>query len=317
MKIGIFGVGRLGKIHLECLKHTPFQIVGIFDPDDRKANQVSAHYNIPKFPDEESLMNASDAVDITASSTAHYHLGMKAVNLGKHIFVEKPVTSSFVEAKMLKAKLDQNRKVFQVGHVERYNPALRSLKDLKIQPLFIEAHRLSSFSHRSSDVSVILDLMIHDLDLTLNMVNQEVKDIQATGVNVVNNTPDICNARITFSGGCVANLTASRISMKNMRKFRVFQNDAYISMDLLKNKSQIITLKDHSNEEGAIPMETQQGKKYIKISSPAIDKTNAIVEELNDFYISILRGTPPIVGFDDGYQALEIATMIEDKLKNI
>lgn len=317
IKLAVFGVGHLGRIHLKCLQETSFDIIGFYDPDEKLAHKVSSETNISFFSDHHILMNQADAIDIVCTTSAHFQIAKQALESGKHVFIEKPVTSTVEEAEELMLLGEQKNVVIQVGHVERYNPVITSLKHKNYDPKFIEGHRLATFNNRGNDVSVILDLMIHDLDLVLHLVSSEVKDIQANGVAVVNATPDICNARITFENGCVANLTASRISMKNMRKLRLFQNNEYISLDFLKKEAQLIKLESITSEDSVegMTINTSEGKKIISIESPEIIESNAIVGELTDFYKSITEGKEVSVSIEDGVRALSLAHQIADKIR--
>lgn len=317
IKIGVFGVGHLGKIHLKCLHETDFEIVGIYDPDPQAHKYIAEHYNIPMFHSVEQLITEVDAVDIVSTTVTHFDIAKMAIDMGKHAFIEKPVCATLQQAKsLLTAKINSGVKV-QVGHVERYNPAIISLKDRKVSPKFIEGHRLTTFNKRGNEVSVMLDLMIHDLDLVLQLVQSKVTDVQANGVCVVNDTPDICNARITFENGCVANLTASRISMKQMRKLRVFQENEYISIDFLKKETQIVKLEalEDRDESQYMTIDTANGKKILNIEMPKIIENNAIVDELNDFYSAIVNDSPIGVNLEAGMKALELAYMIEEKME--
>lgn len=316
IKIGLFGAGHLGKIHLKCLHNTDFEIVGIYDPDLKAQTFVKDTYNLPIFSSIESLVDAVDAVDIVSTTQTHFEIGMYAINKGKHAFIEKPISSTLEQARQLQEATKKNNIKVQVGHVERYNPAIVSLKDRAVSPKFIEGHRLTTFNTRGNDVSVILDLMIHDIDLILELVKSEIKEVQANGVCVVNDTPDICNARITFENGCVANLTASRISVKQMRKLRLFQENEYISLDFLKKESQIIKLQPLADGEtsDSMTIDTAAGKKTIKFENPAIIENNAIEEELKDFHNSIINGKEVSVTVGAGVKALELAHLIAGKI---
>lgn len=322
LKIGLFGVGHLGKIHLKCIRlaKEKYNLVGFYDADEQMAAQVAREFNCPAFPSPEALMDACDVVDIVTPTFTHHALVKKALLAGKHVFVEKPLTSTLEEAEELVAISQQTGKKVQVGHVERFNPALLALEGQAIRPYFIEAHRLAMFNPRGTDVSVVLDLMIHDLDIILKLANSEVTEVRAGGVAVVSETPDIVNARIEFANGAVANLTASRISLKNMRKIRLFQPDAYISIDLLEKETQFIRLY----EEGAAdipalgqsyPLETPKGNRLIHVSQPELSPVNAIQLELESFADSIRESTPPAVSIEDGYRALLLAHRISEAVK--
>lgn len=314
LRIGVLGTGHLGKIHLKCIKQADahYTLQGFYDADPATREKVAADFGAPAFDSVDALIEAVDVVDIVTPTTTHFELAKKAIQAGKHVFVEKPLTNTPDEAKAL-LELSQARGVkIQVGHVERFNPALLALGDMKIAPMFIEAHRLATFNPRGTDVSVVLDLMIHDLDILLSMVDSPVKVVNASGVAVVSDTPDIANARIEFANGCVANLTASRISLKQMRKIRLFQQDAYISLDFLDKEAQVVRLfgTDDPNlpkGAGGMTIDTNRGTKHIHIDMPSIANTNAIQMELQTFADSITQDQRPLVSGEDGYQALKLA----------
>lgn len=244
LKVGVFGVGHLGKYHLNNWKEIKdVKLVGFFDPNNDAAKEVANHYGLKRFLDEEKLMDTCDIIDVVVPTDKHFEICMSAIRKGKHVFVEKPFTHTIQEAKSLVNMVKEANIKLQVGHVERFNPAFLAIKDLKLNPMFIEVHRLAQFNPRGTEVSVILDLMIHDIDIILSLVKSGVKNIYASGVTVMTDTPDIANVRIEFNNGCVANLTSSRISMKKMRKIRLFQKDAYYGIDFLEKKTEIITLK--------------------------------------------------------------------------
>ena len=316
IKIGVLGAGHLGKIHLKCIQASNFlELVGFYDPDLDNAQKVAASFDTRAFETAEALINAVDAVDIVTPTVFHFDLAQLAAHKGKHIFIEKPLTHTVAEAEaLIKITAENNVKV-QVGHVERFNPAFLSLGDVRISPMFVEAHRLATFNPRGTDVSVVLDLMIHDIDLILHLVNSEVKSIHASGVAVVSETPDIANARIEFENGCVANLTASRMSLKQMRKIRFFQRDAYISLDFLEKNAQIIRLLDENTEGGSLmELETVRGTKFIEIQMPEPINVNAIQMELETFAESIRDNKTPRVTIEDGYKALKVAHRIIEEI---
>ena len=313
LKIGLVGVGHLGKIHLKCLFNTPFTVVGFFDENLSLRTTIAHDYSVKAFDTLDELIDASDCVDIVAPTIAHFDIAKLAIQKGKHVFIEKPVTETIDQAKTLYALATQNNVKVQVGHVERYNPAILSLKDKPLMPKFIEAHRLAIFNPRGTDVSVVLDLMIHDIDIVLSMIKSPVKKISANGVSIVSSTPDICNARIEFENGAVANLTSSRISLKNMRKIRIFQENAYISMDFLEKSAQVVSIEDaHEGEENMMTISTNSGLKRITIDSPSIMTNNAIVDELTDFYYTVAEHKPVSVSLADGIRALEVAFEIQN-----
>lgn len=316
LKIGLFGVGHLGKIHLSQLATMKnVEVTGFFDPNDDNAEGVQEQYKISRFSSAEELIAASDAIDIVAPTTQHFALCEMAIRNGKHVFVEKPMTNTMEEAKLLVKLVDEANIKFQVGHVERFNPAFLALKGYDLKPMFIEVHRLAEFNPRGTDVSVILDLMIHDIDIVLSIVKSSISRISASGVAVMSDTPDIANVRIEFHNGCVANLTSSRISLKKMRKMRLFQKDAYIGIDFLDKKTEIIKLKT-PEDEGLFTLDiaTNAGKKTIAIDNPEIKQSNAIRMELELFRDSILENKPVAVNVIDGFQALEAAHQILQKI---
>ncbi|HUX84187.1 MAG TPA: Gfo/Idh/MocA family oxidoreductase [Chitinophagaceae bacterium] len=317
VKIGVFGVGHLGKIHLGQLVSIPDLVIsGFYDPDDEAAAQAVSRFAIRRFRDPQELLEQSDAVDIVAPTSQHFDLCQQAVRAGRHVFVEKPMTNSMEEATSLLKLLTEASVKFQVGHVERFNPAFLSLKGYPLHPMFIEVHRLSQFSPRGTDVSVILDLMIHDIDIILSIVKSTVSRISASGVQVLSDAPDIANVRIEFHNGCVANLTSSRISLKKMRKMRLFQKDAYISIDFLDKRAEIIKLKSPTGDEGLFTFEidTGNGKKTIALANPIVKDTNAIAMELESFRDAIISNKPVEVSAIDGFQAMDIAHQILSKI---
>ncbi|MES1215116.1 MAG: Gfo/Idh/MocA family oxidoreductase [Bacteroidota bacterium] len=318
IRIGIFGVGHLGKFHLNNWKEIPgIILVGFFDPDDATAEDVFQKYQLTRFTDADSLIDACDAIDVAAPTTYHFECCEKAVKKGKHVFVEKPLANTMEEARQLVNLAQESGIKFQVGHVERFNPAFLAVKDMPLNPMFIEVHRLAQFNPRGTEVSVILDLMIHDIDIILSIVKSDVKSISASGVGVMTETPDIANVRIEFNNGCVANLTSSRISMKKMRKMRLFQKDAYIGIDFLNKKTEIIKLKDTGDSNVfAFDIETPSGKKTIAIANPAVPEVNAIKRELEEFVFAIQHNTKTIVSEMDGLMAMDVAHQILGKIGN-
>ena len=318
LKIGVFGTGHLGKFHLNNWKEIPgVTITGFFDPNDRTAKEVEEKYGLKRFTSEDELIAASDAIDVVTPTQHHFHLCEKAIKKGKHVFVEKPMAHTMAEAKSLLQLAQESKVKFQVGHVERFNPAFLAAKDLDLNPMFIEVHRLAQFNPRGTEVSVILDLMIHDIDVILSLVKSEVKNIYASGVAVMTDTPDIANVRIEFNNGCVANLTSSRISMKKMRKIRLFQKDAYIGIDFLDKKTEVIKLKQPSDENVfAFDIETPNGTKTRAIANPQVPEVNAIKRELEEFVAAINNNTQPIVNEIDGYRAMEVAHQILQKISH-
>lgn len=318
LKVGVFGVGHLGKFHLNNWKEIEgIKVIGFFDPNNETAKEVATTYGIKRYMDEDKLIDACDIIDVIVPTDWHFEVCMKAVRKGKHVFVEKPLCNSISEAKALVEMVREANVKMQVGHVERFNPAYLAIKDLQLNPMFIEVHRLAQFNPRGTEVSVILDLMIHDLDIILSLVKSDVKNISANGVAVMTDTPDIANVRIEFNNGCVANLTSSRISMKKMRKMRIFQKDSYIGIDFLDKKTEIIKLREPGDKNVfSFDVETPKGKKTIAVANPKITDANAIKLELESFVDSILNNKPTVVNEIDGYLAMEVAHQILNKINN-
>ena len=321
LKIGLLGAGHLGKIHLKCIRQVEeFELIGFYDPNDEISKQVEKEYELKRFQSIDQLIDASDALDIVTPTINHFECADSALKAGKHVFIEKPVVSTPEEAQLLINTAEEAQVKVQVGHVERFNPAFLSVQDKIDAPMFIETHRLAQFNPRGTDVPVVLDLMIHDLDIILSSVKARLRKVSASGVAVVSDTPDIANARLEFDNGCVANLTASRISMKNMRKSRFFQKNAYISVDFLTKESELVTMSDIDVENVdplAMVLELGEGKtdKEIHFEKPVVESNNAIVEELSSFAKAIVNNTTPLVTLYDGYQALLVAHQIVEKIK--
>jgi len=316
LKVGVIGTGHLGKFHLNnWVEIEGVQLVGFCDTDDANAAQVSEKYNLKRYISPEALMDDCDALDIVTPTVFHFKLCEAAIKKGKHVFVEKPLAHTMDEARVLVKLAKEANIKFQVGHVERFNPAFLALKDHSLNPMFIEVHRLAQFNPRGTDVSVILDLMIHDIDIILNLVKSNVNYISANGVSVMSDTPDIANVRIEFDNGCVANLTSSRISMKKMRKMRLFQKDAYIGIDFLEKKTEIIKLNTPGDTNVfTFDIETNSGKKTIAIANPIVPEVNAIKMELEEFCKAIKNNTGTPVSVVDGFRAMDVAHQILEKI---
>lgn len=314
LKAGVLGAGHLGKIHLRLLKESEkYDLVGFYDIDENSGRKVEEEFGYKYFNNLDDLIAAVDVVDVVTPTLSHFEVGQKTIKAGKHLFVEKPITNTVEEAEELVRLAKEYNVKGQVGHVERFNPAFKAVADKFENPMFIEAHRLAEFNPRGTDVPVVLDLMIHDIDAILSVVNSEVKEIKANGVSVISDTPDIANARIEFENGCVANLTASRISLKNMRKARFFQRDAYISVDFLEKKCEVVKMKDAPEVPGDFDMILQNAeglKKQIYFDNPQVNPNNAILDELNSFADAIENDTTPIVSLEQGTQALRVAKQI-------
>lgn len=318
LKVAVFGVGHLGKFHLNNWKEMgDVNMVGFFDPDEKNALSVQEKYQLKRFTDPSALMDECDAVDIVAPTIFHYPLCEMALKKGKHVFVEKPLANTMEEARELVKLAKESNVKFQVGHVERFNPAFLALKNHALNPMFIEVHRLAQFNPRGTDVSVILDLMIHDIDIILHLVKSNVSYISANGVAVMSDTPDIANVRIEFDNGCVANLTSSRISLKKMRKTRLFQKDAYIGIDFLEKKAEVIQINTPGDKNVfTFDIETNNGTKTIAIANPVVEDGNAILMELAAFKNAIIHNTDTPVTIIDGFRAMDVAHQILDKINH-
>ena len=311
LNVGVLGAGHLGKIHLRLLNESKkYNLVGFYDPDVINGKKVEAEFGYTFFDNINKLIDAVDVVDIVTPTLSHFECAKKAMEKGKHVFIEKPMTNTLQEAEELLLLEKKHQVKGQVGHVERFNPAFMAVKENINNPMFIETHRLAEFNPRGTDVPVVLDLMIHDIDAILSVVQSEVKQINASGVSVISNSPDIANARIEFENGCVANLTASRISLKNMRKSRFFQKDAYIAVDFLEKKVEVVKMKDAPEKPGDFDMILQNAegiKKQIYFENPDIATNNAILDELETFADAINNNTVPVVSLEQGTRALKVA----------
>ena len=317
LKAGVLGAGHLGKIHLRLLAQSKnYELVGFYDADEIHAQQIVKEFGYTYYNSITKLIEAVDVVDIVTPTFAHFETAKQAIEAGKHVFIEKPITNTVAEAEKLIALAKKHNVKGQVGHVERFNPAFTSVNAKIKNPMFIETHRLAEFNPRGTDVPVVLDLMIHDIDAILSVVDSEVQKVSANGVSVISETPDIANARIEFENGCVANLTASRISLKNMRKSRFFQKDAYISVDFFEKKCEVVKMKEAPENPGDFDMILQNAegvKKQIYFDNPNVGNNNAILDELDAFAIAINNNTTPIVSLEQAKKALEVAiAIIED-----
>ena len=314
LKVGVLGAGYLGKIHLRLLQESKsYDLIGFYDPDTEAAKILTEEKGYTYFDTIDALIHAVDVVDVVTPTSFHHEMAIQCLTAGKHVFIEKPITQTIAQAEELVQLADAKGLKGQVGHVERFNPAFKAIKQHIEHPMFIEAHRLAEFNPRGTDVPVVLDLMIHDLDVILSVVNSKVKNVRGSGVSVISETPDIANARIEFENGCVANLTASRISLKNMRKTRFFQKDAYIAVDFLTKKVEVVKMKDAPEKPGEFDLILQNAegvKKQIYFEPPTVEESNAILEELNAFADAINKNTDPIVTLAHAKEALRIAHQI-------
>lgn len=321
LKAGVLGAGHLGKIHLKLLKQSEkYDLIGFYDADKDASENIVSEYGYKSFPTMESLIDAVDMVVVVTPTIHHYDCAKKVIEAGKHLFIEKPITQTVTEAEKIRDLAKQHNVRGQVGQVERFNPAFRAIKDKISNPMFIETHRLAEFNPRGTDVSVVLDLMIHDIDIILSVVKSKVKTVSASGVSVLSETPDIANARIEFENGCVANLTASRISLKKMRKARFFQRDAYISIDFLEKKCEAVRMKNAPKEpdDFAMILTNAEGvEKQIYFENPKVEENNAILDELESFAEAIKADRTPEVSLRQGTEALRVAMLIIENFKKI
>ena len=319
IKIGVVGAGHLGKIHLKLLNSSKrFQLMGFYDTDLKISKELSDKEGYKCFSNLDNMLDNVEAIDIVSPTSTHYNIAKQAILSNKHIFIEKPITNNIDHAKDIIQLSKKNNVIGQVGHVERFNPAYVKAFNHIEDPMFIESHRLSDFNPRGTDVSVIMDLMIHDIDIVLNTVKSKVKKINASGVSIISNSPDIANARIEFENKCVANLTASRISLKKMRKTRIFQKDAYISIDFLEKELQIVKIKDADKSDPNLSMviKTNTGKdKIIYFENPEIIEENSILNELESFANSINKKSLPKVTLLDGYEAIKVANEVMSQIQ--
>ena len=314
LKVGVLGAGHLGKIHLRLLEESEFyDLIGFYDSDKKTADELSKKDGYVAFETIEDLLSEVEVVDIVTPTPYHHEMAVRCLKAKKHVFIEKPITQTVIQAEEIVHLAKENNLKGQVGHVERFNPAFKAIKEHIDSPMFIETHRLAEFNPRGTDVPVILDLMIHDIDIILSVVNSPVANVSGSGVSVISETPDIANARIEFENGCVANLTASRISLKNMRKTRFFQKEAYISVDFLTKQVEVVKMKDapEEPEEFDLILQNAEGvKKQIYFEPPSIEESNAILEELNTFAKAIQYNTEPIVTLDHASEALRVAHQV-------
>ena len=317
IKVGVIGAGHLGKIHLNILNNSDFELIGFHDTDVFNSEKLSQEKGYSFFKELHLLIEKIDAAVIVSPTTTHFEIAKECINKGKHIFVEKPLTKDSNEAVLIETMAKKKGVIGQVGFVERYNEAFISCREFIKNPKFIESHRLSDFNPRGTDVSVIMDLMIHDIDIILSINKSNVKKIDASGVSIISSTPDIANARIEFEDGCIANLTSSRISLKKMRKTRIFQEDAYISINFLEKEFQVVKIRDkHKGEaESSLIVKNNLGEeKVIFFENPKVQSINSIEAELNDFYESIKFKSDSKVSLNDGIKALEVAEEIMHQL---
>ncbi len=322
LKIGVIGAGHLGSLHTKMFAQIETaQLVGVYDIDGGKAEQVASEYKTKAFSNLTELFAAVDAVSVATTTKAHFDVANQSIERGLHTFIEKPITETIEQARQLVNLAEKKKVKIQVGHIERFNPAILALEQFEIKPLFIESHRLAQFNPRGSDVAVVLDLMIHDIDLILSLVKSPVTRIDANGVAVVSDSEDIANARLQFENGCVANVTASRISQNKMRKMRLFQQDAYISIDFSQGLAEVFRLVDENDHTAKSTMQLGkidqgQRKRVIVYEQPEVKDVNALKHELTLFVQAVQHNTEPAVSGKEGLQALEVAQEILKKMES-
>jgi predicted dehydrogenase len=320
LRVGVIGVGHLGGLHTKMLAELPdVHLAGVLDLDRAKAERVAEEYHTVAFDTIPALLQHTDAVTIATTTSTHFGVAREVLLAGKHCFIEKPVTQTVEEADALCSMALDRGLVLQVGHIERFNPAILALESYEIKPVFIESHRLAQFNPRGTDVAVVLDLMIHDIDLILSFVRSPVRSVEANGVAVVSDTVDIANARLQFENGCVANVTASRISQRRMRKMRLFQPNTYISIDLSEGMAEVFRLagEGEADQKGTLMLgELGSGvrKKKILYEQPEVKEVNALKYELGLFAEAVRTGGAPLVSGEDGRRALEVANIIMQKI---
>lgn len=305
-RVGVVGVGYLGRFHAEkYARMDKLDLIGVVDTDQARAEKIAADLGTSAYTRYQDLFGKVDAVSIVVPTPVHYAVGVDFLKHDVDVLIEKPITTTLAEADELIDLAEARGCILQVGHLERFNPAVIALRDIVRQPMFIETHRLSLFKERGTDVSVVLDLMIHDIDIIMNFVNSDIKSIHAAGVPVIENQVDIANARLEFESGCVANVTASRISIKNQRKIRMFQRDAYISVDFA-NRDITVIRQAENGAASLIP--------GTDIQQLSFHESDALEDELSAFANSVLTRENPEVSGQEGRNALKVALSIMDQI---
>lgn len=323
LNIGVVGVGHLGALHTKMLSTiNSVKLVGIYDINHERALKVAQEFKTKAYTSYEELLSEVDAISIAVNTKAHYDIALKAIKAGRHIFIEKPFTETAQQAEELILLSKSNDVKIQVGHIERFNPAFLAVSHIKLEPLFIESHRLAQFNIRGSDVAVVHDLMIHDIDIILHLVKSPVENVFANGVAVITDTIDIANARLQFQNGCVANITASRISKSKMRKMRLFQKDAYISLDFNEGSAEVFRLTDNYEEGKPAAsilgiFDLDKKKKKLIYEKPPRNEINALKYELELFIDAVINNKTPQVTAEDGLRAIEVAQMIVEKISSL
>ena len=320
VKIGVIGVGHLGSAHLKNLVTIDeVELIGLFDIDRERAEKIASKEQTDSFDTQEELLDTVDAVSIVTPTNSHFKVAIEALNRGKSVFVEKPICDNVEDARTLVKAAEDKDCILQVGHIERFSGTYRALNNLEFNPMFVESHRLMEFQPRNVDVAVVLDLMIHDIDLVLHMTKSKPETIEANGVSVITDNVDIANARLTFANGCVANLTASRISQKGMRKMRIFEKNSYITLDFLKNETRIYEISSAESPAKGLKVSQIQLNDEVKniyLNSPKVVDDNPLLTELKSFVHSVQTGEKPTVTGEDGLAALEVALNIISVINN-
>jgi len=318
LKIGVIGVGHLGQHHVKHIKTIKnVDLVGIFDLNSKQASKIASKFKTTKFESKSTLINKTDAISIVTPTDSHYLIAKECIKLGKHVFIEKPITTTIKEANELIKLANKKKIIIQVGHIERVNPAILALKPYKIKPKFIEIQRLAPYSVRGTEVPVVLDKMIHDIDILLSIVDSPLKEIQANGISIITDSIDIAHARIKFKNNTVANITSSRIAKEDIRKIKLFQRDLYCTIDLLQGLTEIYQINDNSKVKSNIqaPFNYKGNKKIITYTKPILQKLDPLRVELHNFINSIIGNENPIVTGENGRDALSLAIKIHKLIK--
>jgi predicted dehydrogenase len=322
IKVGVVGVGHLGSLHAKMFSEMQeVEFKGVYDIKEDRARSIASEFKVRPYRTYAELLGDVNAISVATPTSTHYEVASKALEQKVHAFIEKPVTETIDEVERLVQLAEENDVKIQVGHIERFNPALLALEKYNLDPMFVESHRLAQFNPRGSDVPVVLDLMIHDIDIILTLVRSPVESIDANGVAVVSAGADIANARIKFKNGCVANVTASRISQRKMRKMRLFQRDAYISIDFSEGTAEVFRLVDAAESTGNATMLLGQidagtQKRNIIYERPEIKDVNALKYELELFVRAVRTGERPIITAEDGKRALQVAQQIMARIQD-
>ncbi len=308
LRVGVIGVGHLGEYHVQKYQAIPaVDLVGVVDANPARAREIEQRYQVRPYDGHNDILDKVDAVSLAVPTETHFNVARDVLSRGVHLLVEKPITYRLEDAEYLLSLAREKDLILQVGLVERFNPAVVKMESLLTDPVFIESHRMNAFTIRGIDVDVVLDLMIHDLDIFLHIVPSEVKEIHAVGMSVITDRTDIANVRIIFENGAVANLTASRVSNKTLRKIRVFQQDAYLSVNCAKREISIIRLDSDAKDAHGYPQLTSKKMKF--------HDSDPLADEIISFVHAVTNGSEPVVTGRDGRRALEVALEIIDQIE--